>query len=293
MGPSRSTLLGANPEAVALRNLIAETNALPPQRPEDNEEYDSLYNPLWYRTKTQQQYDQDMRKVHFLERAKEMGLHRSGNSSISLPVLRHSEDDIRKLRSPREVYGEDWPIYNAARLFSSPPAMIYATGQMLANKVDPVANPYPNAADDYAKSMNNMLFFMDEPFGKNKNHMRDMQDMRDEMAAVPWDAGIRSPEMEDMYRASVRQAYAQKSNPKTGKEFLREAGVQRDIGDTATALAGAGMDFAIDPLMSPSNSVGGLLLDVGLGTAHETLPLGVEAIRYLRDKRPTTDIPYY
>lgn len=253
-----------------IRQLIDETNALPrhslPTGFDLHRQNPAPYG-FGYQQKSDRRYDQDMRRAHFLERLKE---------ADRTEYARVAGDDLESLRSPYQSLSADHPLMNAGRWFSSLPGAVYATGQMLANKVDPEANPYPNAADDYAKSMNNFLFFLDEPFGKNKNQMRDMQDMRTAQDAVPWDA-LGAPR--DVIDQIVEGPYAAKASPKSGKDFLNDSGVD---GPVAT-VGGAVMDATIDPFLTPAKTWGGLALDYGLGSIHGTVPAAIEGIRALRD----------
>lgn len=263
-----------------IRQLIDETNALPKHSlPTGFDLY--RQNPgrmgFGYQQKSPERYDQDMRRAHFLERLKE---------ADRTEYARVAGDDLESLRSPYQPLSADHPLVNAGRWFSSLPGAVYATGQMLANKVDPEANPYPNAADDYAKNMNNFLFFLDEPFGKNKNQMRDMQDMRTAQDAVPWDA-LGAPR--DVIDQIVEGPYAAKATPKSGSEFLSEthlAGPERQVLEPytkpAAVLGGAFMDATIDPLFG-ATTLPGLALEYGIGAAHGTVPTAIEGIRALRD----------
>jgi hypothetical protein len=132
--------------------------------------------------------------------------------------------------------------------------------------------------------MNNILFFMDEPFGKNQNQQRDMQEMRDAQDSIPWDAMVPRGLTDNV----ARQIYEPRAEPKTGKEFLGEAGVKGPVG----AVFGAVMDATLDPLMTPSKTWGGLAVDYGLGTAHGTIPVAVEAAEAIRKLRDRYATPY-
>lgn len=265
--PSRSRVLGADPVAVAIRNLRAEAEGLP--RAELPDTLSLIVNHpsvLGSRIKDEREYDKDRRRAHFIDRAEEAGLD-----------TKTTEEQIRALRSPYAEYGEDWPIYNATRWFSSFPGAVYAAGQMLANKVDPEANPYPNAYRDFAKNVNNIAVFA-EPMGKNLNHMRDMEDMRTAMQALPVDAPLQ-------LRDHIRQAYKREADPKTGREMLEEAKAEELIGNTGTRVLGGTMDATLDPffLAGPAKTMGAFLMDYGLGSMHETLPVAIEGVRSAKE----------
>ena len=75
MGPSRAQLLDADPEGVAVRELVKEMQALPKaQLPSGSEWFVNHPGLLTYRTKGPQTYDRDQRLAHFLGRAKEAGI---------------------------------------------------------------------------------------------------------------------------------------------------------------------------------------------------------------------------
>lgn len=277
MGPSRSRMLGADPVAVAIRNLKAEAEGLPKaELPGTLSLLANHPSVLGSRIKDEAEYDKDMRRAHFMDRAEEAGFDTNT-----------TEAQIRALRSPYAEYGEDWPIYNATRWFSSFPGAVYAGGQLLANAVDPVAKPYPNAYRDLAKNVNNIVIFA-EPMGKNLNHMRDMQDMRDAMRALPVDAPLA---VRDYYRA----AYKQLADPKTGRQMLEEANAQDLIGPTGTRILGGTMDATLDPsfLFGRAKTMGQLLMDYGLGSMHETLPAAIEGAAAAKEYLRPSGAMYY
>lgn len=255
-----------------IRQLIEETSQLP--RHELPGMWDwAKGHPgiLTSRTKSPERYDADMRRAHFLEQAEK----RARDQFLSSPsMLRASTpDEIRKLRSPYQPYGADSPLSNAGRWAGSLPAAVYATGQMLANEVDPEVTHYPDAYDDFAKSINNFVVVA-EPMGVNKNHMRDMQEMRAEQDSLPWHSSIPRQDWDDI----VNQEYALRAETKDGRQYLAEAGL---TGPGAQAL-GLLMDATVDPLMTPSRTWGGLALDYGLGTAHGTVPAAIGAVGAMR-----------
>lgn len=301
MGPSRGTLLEADPVGMAIRNLKAEAEGLPraelPRR--------SVHVPepsvLLSRRKTADEYDKDMRRAHFLERAEEAGLRTDA-----------TENQIRQLRSPY-TYGPDSPLANAGRWFSSMPGAIYAGGQMLSNAIDPVVEPssgkttvpYPEAYDDFRKNVNNFVIFA-EPMGKNLNHMRDMQDMNHALYSLPvehdlYDAAARRraarelpnvrPEELPTIRDMIREAYSAQAEPKIGSEYLREAGAEGILGQAGTSALGGVMDATLDPsiFFGRAKTMGQFLMDYGLGTMHETIPAAVKAKEYFRP----SDAMYY
>lgn len=258
-----------------IRQLIEETNQLPrhelPGMWDWAKDHPGI---LTSRTKSPERYDADMRRAYFFEQAKE----RARDQYRSSPEMLRAglPDEIRKLRSPYQQYGADSPLSNFGRWAGSLPAAVYATGQMLANEVDPDVTPYPDAYDGFAKSINNFVVVA-EPMGVNKNHMRDMQEMRAEQDSLPWHSSIPRQDWDSV----VNQAYSQKAETKDGRQYLAEAGLTGPVPQAIGLL----MDATLDPFMSPSKTWGGLALDYGLGTAHGTIPAAIDAAARLRELR--------
>jgi hypothetical protein len=229
-----------------LRRLAEETDALPRQELPGFMSWAANHPSVMnYRTKNPERYDQDKRRAHFLNRVRE---EIPGSSSGSLaeryPAINAAigQESIDASASPYESYGEDHPAWNAAVWMQSLPSAVYATGQMLANKVDPEANPYPDAPRQFAKSMNTFTGILPgmstEDLGllpKNLSRWRDLQDMRDEMTPS-WK--VMDPRYGDaMTKAKYRQDLL------SGEEFLEGAGVSKNY----SPVLGAALDVGIDP----------------------------------------------
>lgn len=256
--------------AEAIRRLMAEVDAMPRQELPGFMEW--AYNHpgiLTSRTKEPRQYDQDVRRAVFLER-----LRREHPDAAHSAGLFHAADKagLESLRSPYQPYSVDAPLSNAGRWMQSLPAAVYATGQMAANEFNPKAPPYPQAYDDYAKNMNNLLVF-GEPFGANRNHMRDMADMRQREAAMPWRSIVPEAALEE-----ARVIDGLLAEPKTGRQFLAEAGVA----GPGAAVWGGLMDAVIDPLYSPAKTLKGVVVDFGPGLAPPLLEGAYRAIDSVR-----------
>jgi len=273
-------MAGPIDEAEAIRRLIAEVDALPKRELPGFTSW--AYNHpgvLTSRTKDPRQYDQDARRAYFLERVRKD--HRDFAHDQGLYHL-GSDANLESLRSPYQPYSSagpllaatanDSPLANAGRLFQSLPAAVYASGQMLANEMDPKVRPYPDAYDDYAKNINNLAVFA-EPLGVNKNHMRDMADMRDREAAMSWRQIVPQDRLEE-----VRQVYGQLADPKTGSQFLEEAGVKGAGGRVLGAL----MDGTIDPFYSPARTLKGVAVDFGPSLVPTLLGEGWQAVQNMR-----------
>lgn len=257
----------AEPAADSIRRLIGEVDALPKHEMPGFMSW--AYNHpgvLTSRTKDPRQYDADMRRAHFLERVRREQPDYAHDAGLFHQASRRN---LEQLRSPYQPYSVDGPLSNAGRWAQSLPAAVMASGQMLADAIDPSAARYPNAADDYAKSMNNFLVVA-EPFGVNKNHMRDMADMRDAEARLPWKVIVPPDVLEES-----RALQGLLSSPKTGSQYLAEAGVQGPVGN----VWGAVMDATLDPLYSPSKALKGVAMDYGPGVLPEAIRVAVEAYR--------------
>jgi hypothetical protein len=225
-----------------LRRLAEETDALPKQSPPGSFSLESARALLTnHRLKNPARYDQDQRRAHFLNRVREEIPGSAGGSlAEQYPAINAAigQESIDASASPYESYGEDHPAWNAAVWMQSLPSAVYATGQMLANKVDPEANPYPDAPRQFAKSMNTFTGGVTEDLGllpKNLSRWRDLQDMRDEMTPS-WK--VMDPRYGD---AMTKAKYSQ--DLLSGEEFLEGAGVSKNY----SPVLGAALDVGIDP----------------------------------------------
>lgn len=256
----------AEPTSDAIRRLIDEVDALPKHEMPGFMSW--AYNHpgvLTSRTKDPRQYDADMRRAYFLERVRRDEPDYAHDAGL---FHQASKGNLAQLRSPYQPYSEDHPYLNLARWSQSLPAAVMATGQMAANEFNPKAPPYPDAYDDYAKNMNNVLMF-GEPFGVNKNHMRDMADMREAEARLPWKMIVPKEAL-----AERRALVGLLATPKTGSEYLAEAGVTGAGGE----MLGRVMDATLDPFYSPSRQAIGLAADYGPGLFPEAWRVAAERL---------------
>jgi len=270
--PSLTEQTDAERYEAILRRLAEETEALPAEKPTSWPPIDFLN----YRAKSPERYDQDRRRAHFLNRVREeIPSAARGGLADRYPDINAAMSQIDKFSSPYEPYGQDHPLWNTAVWMQSLPSAIYATGQMLANKVDPEANPYPDAPRQFAKSVNTFTAGLTEDLGilpKNMSRWRDLQDMRTEMAPS-WKT------MDPRFGDALVQAKYQ-PDVLQGREFLQGAGVPEQY----THYLGDAMDVAIDPLTSYSaasklsrlgkhyEAMKALGTDFGLGLAPTAIP---------------------
>jgi hypothetical protein len=263
-----------------IRRLAEETDALPKQELPGLMSW-AINHPsvMNYRTKNPARYDQDKRRAHFLNRVREEIPGSAGGSlAEQYPAINAAigQENIDASASPYEEYGEDHPAWNAAVWMQSLPSAVYATGQMLANKVDPEANPYPDAPRQFAKSMNTFTGGVTEGLlPKNLSRWRDLQDMRDEMTPS-WK--VMDPRYGD---AMTKAKYSQ--DLLSGEEFLEGAGVSKNY----SPVLGAALDVGIDPFTGYSSAsklarmgkgaeaMKVLGVDAGLGMAPLAIPAAV------------------
>lgn len=304
-------------EAEIIRQLIAETEARPAPAPQSRWEWAKGHPGfLTYRTKPDYRREQDDKAAYFasefMRRAPQIAAHYPGVVENSL------SDSQRALQSPYTPMGPDGPYSSVGRWWGSMPQMLMAGGKMLGNEVHhAVTNygtspqawggghtwggqmgdtsnipagagpqpfskdtaPYPEAYDQYAKAMNNLLVF-GEPFGVNKNHMRDMEEMRAEADSVSW----RAPLPRAVYDELAHDAGERKAEVMGGEDYMNRSGVHGNAG----MLWGGLMDWMLDPAV-PATTLGGFALDAGAGMAHTLLPLAGQAAEQIRRLREGAD----
>ncbi len=265
-----------------LRRLAAETDALPQSKPTSWPPVDFLN----YRTKNPERYDQDRRRAHFLRRLEEEIPNHRDRASLGQGtiVLR---DDLKSMESPYEPYGQDHPLWNTAVWMQSLPSAVYATGQMLANKVDPEGKPYPDAPEQFAKSVNTLTAPLDAPMlvglpgmsteslgilPKNTSRWRDLQDMRDQM----------TPSWRNLQPQAGDQFIQSQYEPDQleGRAFLAKAGVDAPLlGDlmdaTIDPLSGLGSAAKLSRAGKSLQALKELGWDYGIGTSFSTVPYGM------------------
>lgn len=269
----------------AIRKLIAETEALPRQELPGFWSWAANHPSVMnYRTKSEDRYNDDLRRAHFLEEIKK----RDPEYYRSSPGLLGASDpeNLKSLKSAYQPYGADHPAWNAVNWMQSLPSAIYATGQMVANEVDPVAKPYPKAYENYSKSLNTLTGM--ELAGKNESRWRDMEDMRYAQDRLPWQ--VLDPRYPDQ---AINAEYDQKSRPMEGDRYLMEAGVPEYI----ARPIGTGMDMTLDPWFGgikafnlarqglSKAAMKELIPEIGFGTMGYTVPPAMRALEGLTEDR--------
>lgn len=226
-----------------LRRIAAETEALPRHKLPGFFSWAAGHPSLiGYRTKDPERYDSDRRRAHFLTRVREElpGAAR-GSLASRYPEISESigRDRIDRFASAYEPYGEDHPVWNTMVWAQSLPSAVLATGQMLGNAVDPKQNRYPDAARQYAKSVNTFTGGLAEDVGLlprgTPSRWRELQDMRSQMH---WNWKSIDPQMGD---AIVKAAHS--PDVLDGQQFLEAEGVP----ERYSPYLGAAMDVTLDP----------------------------------------------
>lgn len=304
-------------EAEIIRQLIEETQARPAPEAQSNWDWAKDHPGfLTYRTKPAYRREQDDKAAYF---ARELQ-RRAPQAAAHYPaVVENSMSGAQKaLQSPYTPMGPDGPYSSAGRWWVSMPQALMAGGKMLGNEVhhavtnygtSPQAwggghawsgrmgdtsnipagagpqpfskhtSPYPEAYDEYAKAMNNLLVF-GEPFGVNKNHMRDMEVMRANADSLPWLSMIPREEFDkEMHKQGEYEAEVM-----GGEDYMNRSGVH---GVPGMAWGGL-MDWMLDPA-TPATTLGGFALDAGMGMAHTILPLAGQAAEQIRKLRESYD----
>ncbi len=271
----------------AIRKLISETEALPRQELPGFWSWAANHPSVMnYRTKSEDRYNDDLRRAHFLEEIQK----RDPEYYRSNPgLLRAStSDQMQSLKSPYEPYGSDHPMLNTMSWMQALPSAVMATGQMAANEIDRAtgakAVAYPGAYDNYAKSINTLV--PAELVGKNNSRWRDLQDMRDAQASIPWQ--VVDPRYDD-YR--IASEYSKKATPMEGDRYLEAAKMPWYI----SKPLGTVMDMTLDPWFGGVKALNlarkglhgaarrELIPEIGFGTMGWTVPPAMRALEGLTE----------
>lgn len=266
-----------------LRRLAEETEALPKADPPSL----PAWNFITYRNKNADRFDQDRRRAHFLKRVRDEVKGEARHALTGDLIDAMDPEKIRNLESPYELRGQDHPVWNSLVWMQSLPSAVYATGQMLANKVDPEANPYPDAPAQFAKSLNTFTGGVASDVGilpaNTPSRWRDLQEMRDKMT-TKWyelDPTRNDAEVQSQYDTDVL----------SGDKFLEGAGITGPVGRYGGAL----LDTFIDPYSSLPKAaalaragkgmaaMGQLGTDAAMGMGLTAVPDAIDAGKKIRD----------
>lgn len=278
-------------EAAIIRKLIEETNALP--RAEMPNRLSLMANPALLATseiKSPQQYDQDMRRKHFLDKlSKEFPNPNYLPHQLAGPLSKYNHGRMSDLDSPYQyngVFQGRAPLAKAFQWWASMPAMALNTSRLAANAIDPAQKRYPDAGKNLAKAVNTLTVYGAEDYGlvpKGTGTVAD--DFANESYArgqVPWMALDRSEPFGEIREST--QANIDRAIP-SSYQHLAEAGIPENV----AMPWGAMMDMMMDPhpgfVGAASRARRGLpygrelAREVGLGMGPSSAPPAVDAAR--------------
>lgn len=236
-------------EAAFIRRLIEETNALPQAKMPNR--LALMANPALLATseiKSPQQYDQDMRRKHFLDKLSEE--FQNPNylpPQISGPLIDYKHGRMSDLDSAYQyngVFQGRAPLAKAFQWWASMPAIALNTSRAAAHAIDPAQNRYPDAGKNLAKAVNTLTVYGAEDYGlvpKGTGTVAD--DFANESYArgqVPWQALDRSTPFGEIREST--QAAMDRAIP-SSYQYLEEAGVPESV----AMPWGAMMDMMLDP----------------------------------------------
>jgi len=245
-----------------LRQLIEETKALP-QAKMPGALSRAFWHPgvLSYETKSPRQYDQDMRRKHFLDKLNE----RYGanptylGSALSGPLVAYRAGEMDDLGTPYQKFGSikdplagvvdipydgRMPLAKAFQWFSAPAAVAINASKVVANRIDPAQRRYPDAEKNLAKAINTATIYGAEDSGfvpKGTGTAFDEYTKEtDERSSIPWQHLDARPAYEA--GSYSRQAKIDEAIPSSWQS-LEQAGVPAWL----AALWGGVMDTVLDP----------------------------------------------
>lgn len=230
-----------------LRRLIEETSSQPKaQLPGALSLIVNHPGILTSEIKSQQQYDQDMRRKYFLEKASEYYPNASAAPpEISQQILKYRRGDMDDLGTPYEyqgVFQGRMPTAKGFQWWASLPATAYHAAKLSANFITP--DMYPDAGKDMVKSANTFGLGALEDVGVvprgTGTIADDYADEKDARGRIPWQ---QLDTDNDFYNlANIRQSEVDKSIP-SGGQYLRSVGA--DI--PGVDVLGGVMDSMLDP----------------------------------------------
>ena len=274
-----------------LRKLIDETNAQPKAQMPGR--MSLLFNHpgiLTSEIKSEQQYDQDMRRKYFLDRvAQEYENEAVLPENVRSPLLAYKRGEMDDLGSPYQNNGllqGRSPTFKGFQWWASLPAAAMNAARMGANAIDPAQKRYPDAAQNLAKNINTLTFYGAEDAGLVPKGTGTVADdyaaEKEARGSIPWTRLDKSQDIANLREMS--QAMIDRSIP-SGGQYLMEAGVPENA-----ALAWGGvMDMMLDPnpafigAMKAARAgrpvMGALMKEGGIGLAPAMVPVGVDASR--------------
>lgn len=278
-------------ERAFILKLIEETNALPKAQMPNR--LALLANPALLATseiKSPQQYDQDMRRKHFLDKLSDE--FRNPNylpPDLSGPLIEYKHGRMDDLGSPYQYNGffqGRAPLAKGFQWWASMPAAALNASRLAADAIDPAQKRFPDAGKNLAKAVNTLTAYGAEDYGMVP---KGTGTVADDYAAehyargqVPWQALDRSKPFGEI--REITQANIDRAIP-SSHQHLMESGVP----EGAALPWGAMMDMMLDPypgfVGAAAKARRGLpfarelLGEAGLGMGPSMLPPTIDAAR--------------
>lgn len=230
-----------------LRRLIDETNAQPKAKMPGTLSL-MLNHPgiLTSETKTPQQYDQDMRRKHFLDKAGEYFENpMSAPPEMRSALLNYQRGEMDDLGTPYQyqgVFQGRLPTAKGFQWWASLPATAYNAAKLAGDAIAP--GMYPEAGKNMAKAANTLGLGFPEDVGLvprgTGTIVQDYDREREARGRIPWYQLDTDQEFGRL--ADVRQASIDKAIP-SGSQYLESVGA--DV--PGYRIWGGVMDGMLDP----------------------------------------------
>jgi len=233
-----------------LRQLVKETKDLPRfERPGFVSRIINHPGALAYQTKSADQYDQDMRRAHFLEKINERfpkGPTGFLPSAVTGPAVDYEYGKLPDLKSPyqRGLLTPGGHLSNVLNGMAALPSAAYSLSGVLANSVDPEAPWDPQAEKRLARAVNTLTMYGAEDFGlvpKGTGTFADeLPEQNRRKEQVSWQTLDPSSDYAEIDEATHKKQW---EGTRTGFDHYTALGASPGL---ATAL-GFFSDAALDP----------------------------------------------
>jgi hypothetical protein len=234
-----------------LRQLVRETNALPQHAmPGFFSRIVNHPGAMAYQTKSEDQYDQDMRRAHFLEKINERFPHGAAGHlpyEVVGPAIDYKYGKMPDLKSPyqRGLLTPGSHLSNVMNGMAALPSAAYSLSGVLANSVDPEAPWDPQAEKRLARAVNTLTMYGAEDFGlvpKGTGTFADeLPEQRRQKEQVSWQTLDPSSDYAAIDEATHKKQW---EGTRTGFDHYTDLGASPGL---ATAL-GFFSDAALDPV---------------------------------------------
>lgn len=238
-----------------LRRLIDETNAQPKAKMPGTLSL-MLNHPgiLTSETKSPQQYDQDMRRKYFLDKAGEYFENpMSAPTEMRTALLKYQRGEMDDLGTPYEYQGlfqGRAPTAKGFQWWASLPATAYNAAKLAGDAIAP--GMYPEAGKNMAKAANTFGFGFPEDVGLvprgTGTIVQDYDQEREARGSVPWyqlDADTDFRRLADQRQAAIDEAVP------SGGQYLQSVGA--DV--PGVNVWGGVMDSMLDPFTATASTL--------------------------------------